>query len=442
MTTPDRPPVVIVGAGLAGLAAAVHLSLHGIPVKVLEQRRHAGGRTYSFLDEASGDVVDNGQHALIGAYTATMEFLDLLGTRRHLLVQDRPLLMFHHPLRGLCSFELPLLPAPFHLLAGLLTTSLCSFPDRLRLIRAGMMLRTQKEKAIAPATVAQWLRSAGQSKEAIRSFWEPLTLAIMNEHAERASALLFTRCLRRAFLAGPRDATMCLPTVGLSDLLVNPACAFVERRGGSILTGENAEALAIANGEACGVRTTGGSTHDASAVVLATPPWSIRGTSMASLFDISHFSESPIVSIHLWYESEFMEQTEIGVVDRNVQWIFNSRKIAERKGRGGHLSCVISAASSLVQKSNEELARIAGTDVCAVFGQRVGTPRRSLVIREKRATFSPVPALEQHRPPQLSPIPRLFLAGDWTATGLPGTIEGAVWSGRECARLIQAQNLL
>ena len=442
-------PVVIVGAGLAGLAAAVELSLAGTRVCVLEQKQHGGGRAYSFTDAATGETIDNGQHALIAGYTSTLRFLDRIGTRSRLHRQEHPSLTFHHPVRGRRRFVLPPLPAPFHLAAGILSTGLFAPADRLRLLKAGLALRSidERDPALGRETVAAWLARQGQGPELLRSFWEPLAIAVMNERTERASALLFARCLRRAFLESTTHATLLLPSVGLSELFVHPACALITARGGSLRLGARVTGLTLEGGAAEGVVLADGSRLAASAVILAVPSWALETLLPGSfpgrdiLVRASALPVSPILSLHLWYPDDFMEDDALGLIGRTVQWVFNRRKIEERIAGGGHLSTVISAAHEQIGLSNDELAGIVTGDLREVFGEAASRPARTVVIREKRATFSPHPDAESLRPPHATAVPNLFLAGDWTATGLPGTIEGAVWSGHRCAELVQARQL-
>jgi squalene-associated FAD-dependent desaturase len=443
-----RGSVLVVGAGAAGLAAAVELSSRGISVTVLEQHRRGGGRAYSFTDRTTGETIDNGQHALIAGCTSTMQYLDLIGTRGFLYLHRRPSLAFHHPLRGLRHFTFPRLPSFFHLAWGILTTGLFSPGDRLRLLRLGLALTRFRDDDpfLAGATVAQWLKRHGQSPETVRTLWEPLAVAIMNERIDRASALLFVRCLRRAFLAAPGDAALLLPSVGLSELLVTPACKFLESRGGRVVLGARVTETIVRDGAVTGVRLADGSEVTASALILAVPTRAIgsilpREMPSRSLFLRAEAQPlSPIISIHLWYEADFMPDAAIGVVGRTVQWVFYRRKIEETTGQGGHLSCVISAAGALADEPDEVILEGVLKDLRAVFGHG-SSPLHSLIIREKRATFSPSPDFEAARPSQMTDIPNLFIAGDWTATGLPGTLEGAIWSGQRCAGLVQARQL-
>jgi squalene-associated FAD-dependent desaturase len=439
-------PVVIVGGGLSGLAAAVHLSSCRVPVLVLEQRKSPGGRAYSFVDETTRAVIDNGQHVLIAGYARTMDFLGTIGTRDRLAVQRIPELLFHHPERGFCSFRLPSLPSPFHFLGGIITTDLFSVPDKLRMLRAGVALRSFRPEAVGGMTIEAWLDSLGQSAEAKRSFWEPLAVSIMNEHIGVASAIVFIRAIRTAFLSGSRGASLAIPTVGLSDLYVEPARVYIEGHGGVVRCGADV-ASSVGDGKnVAAVRLKEGETIGCSALILAVPSYRAAALLPERLRETGYIASaasiplSPIVSVHLWFEEEVMPQDALGVIGRRIQWVFNRRKICpeNEKAKGGHLSVVISAAHAVVEMGNDDLTRIALEDLRSVFGAKLGQATHAVVIREKRGTFSCTPEVERIRPGYDTPVPNLFIAGDWTNTGYPATIEGAIMSGEECAARVGA----
>ncbi|MEO8167065.1 MAG: hydroxysqualene dehydroxylase HpnE [bacterium] len=428
-------PIIIVGGGLSGLAAGVKLAPHH-PVLVLEQKARAGGRAYSFIDATTGGVIDNGQHVLLAGYDRTMDFLKRIGTKHLLDVQESPALHLHHPSKGFCTFSLPKLPSPLHLLSGILSTNLFSFSDKLKLLRAGISLSFPAEN-LANLTINQWLDRIGQSTETKRSFWEPLAISIMNEHIVTASAKVFVDALRLAFLKRRNNSSLALPHVGLSELYVDKAVSFIEQLGGIIRLNADVVALTIENNIVVAVTLRDGTSIEGSSVILALPHYRLaevlpRGTINEEFLSTP---SSPIVSVHLWFGNAFMPQDFIGLIDRRVQWIFNKGKTAAGLS---HLSCVISAAYDAVEMTNEELVSLAIGDLQSVYDSVPSTPVHAVVIREKRATFSCTPLAEGLRPGHQTAIPNLFLAGDWTNTGLPATIEGAVLSGELCADLALA----
>jgi squalene-associated FAD-dependent desaturase len=446
-------PVVIAGAGLSGLAAGVYLASRKYPVAVFEQRAYPGGRTYSFPDPQSGETVDNGQHVLIAGYDGTMALLDMIGTRNLIRVQRRPHLLFHHPDLGFRSFSLPRLPSPLHLAWGMLTSNLFRPGDRLRLLRSGIgLLRSRRslDEKLSGKTVAQWLELSKQSTETRRALWEPLAIAIMNEHCSTASASLFIRSLRKAFLEHWHASAFAIPTVGLSQLFAGPAVEFIRRNCGEVHCGLGVAETLITDGKVSAVRMEDGSQWEAAGAILAVPSYRVQSIlpeplkSQGFLAGVEMLPQSPIVSVHLWFAADFMGSDDIvGVIGRRIQWIFNRRSISptpdgiSRNLAGGYVSAVISAAHNFVGMSNEDLVSVALEDLHLIYGPSIGRPSASLIVREKRATFSSSPLAETLRPSPRTPVPNLFLAGDWTDTGYPATIEGAIISGRRSSDLME-----
>ncbi|MCK5571845.1 MAG: hydroxysqualene dehydroxylase HpnE [Bacteroidetes bacterium] len=437
-------PIVIVGGGLSGLAAAVDLSSRNLPVLLLEQKRSPGGRTFSIREPLTGETIDNGQHLLIAGYRRTLKFLETVGSRDRLAVQPRPEIVFHHPEKGFRTLRLPRIPSPLHVAAGVLSCSLFSPRDRLAILKAGISLPAQGRRRhdLASMTVSGWLEAAGQSFEARRSFWEPLAVAIMNETCDVASAEVFQSALREAFLGHWSNASLAVPKVGLSELLVDPAVECIGRRGGEVRCSADVVRIVARDQRITRVQMKDGSDVEPEAVILAVPslkvapllPEALRGDGRFQ--DIASAPMSPILSLYLWYDRDWMSHEHVGVIGKTVHWIFNRRKLSEQRGEyGGHLSLVISAARDLVNFSDDELIRLAVDDLVALYGPEAGKLQHGVVLREKRATLSLTPRVNRQRPGHITPVRNLFVAGDWTATGYPATIEGAVASGERCASL-------
>ncbi len=439
---------VIVGGGLSGLAAAVRISAAGGRVALVEQSPRPGGRCYSYRDRTTGETVDNGQHVLLGSYRSLLHYLSTIGTGGYLRAEPSLTLPFHHPVEGFATLRLPRLPAPLDLTAGILTYGLLGVGEKAGLLRAGRWLASwseEKERSIAGATVGEWLDGSGQSERSRRCFWDPIALSVMNERPGAASALLFARALRMAFLGDDADSRMLIPTIGQSELYVAGALRFLESRGSVVMVNAAASGLVLEDGRAAGIRLRDGTTLRGGAVISGVPPWALpgfvpQGERTAGLLAAARsIAHSPIVSVNIWFDREFMEGDLVGLIGKTVQWAFNRRSILpEEKGAGACVACVISAAYDVIGDPAAALVATAARELREVFPAAGGAEvTHSVVIKEKRATFSATPETERARPGTATAVERFYLAGDWTDTGLPATIEGAVISGYRAADLVR-----
>lgn len=443
-----NPEVIILGGGVAGLSAAVRLSSTGRKILLLEQKPHLGGRTYSFVDKTTGDVVDNGQHLLMGCYKETRRYLDIIGSSHLARLQRNLRIDFLHPGNGFAALKCPPLPAPFHVLVGLMRLSTLPLLHRLRLLRVGMELissSTQKERELAALTVDEWLSRAGQTAENRKYLWDIIAIGTLNDDPKTVSALLFYRVLKAAFLGSRTNSSLLVPQVGLSELLVDPARRYIEDHGGEIRIGSGADRLEIKGNEVHAVIARG-KKISASVVISSIPYHALPSLfpgrpEQGSVMDtLSKFDSSPIITLHLWLDRKVIDQEFVALLDCRIQWIFNKSRILRRENdtKAQYLSLVISGAGKLVGSSKESLVNIAMKDLReALPAARGARILHSLVIKEKRATFSPRPHVEVLRPPVRTRIRNFFLAGDWTDTGYPATIEGAILSGRRAAEEVE-----
>jgi len=438
------PDVVILGGGLGGLSAAVRLSHAGLRVTLVEHRPFLGGRTYSFLDPSTGDVVDNGQHLLLGCYHATRRYLGMIGSDHLAELQGSLQLKFLRPGHTPSMLRCPALPAPAHVFVGLLGLRSLSWADRARLFAVGRALLVTDadgERRLDTMTVAEWLTSLGQSPEARNVLWDVLAIGSLNDDPATVSALLFFRVLRAAFVGRREHSSFLVPRAGLSPLLVDSARHFIESRNGRVMTGVRAVKLVHDGNALREVSCVGGESLKAGAYVSAVPYYALsnllsKGSPVQGL-ELARFRSSAIVSVNVWLDREVMTEEMVAMLDTTIHWVFNRSALLGSPGKRQHLCAVISGASPLVQVKNEEIVRLAMEDIAAVFPKaQAAAVERALVIKEKRATFCPEPGLERIRPGPQTSLRNFFLAGDWTSTGYPATIEGAILSGELAAQAV------
>ena len=435
--------VVVIGAGCAGLSAATALAEAGARVVVVEARPIAGGRTFATEDRATGDWVDNGQHVLFGCYHDTLAYLSRIGTRQKLMVQSS-LAVPMVDLDGRQSeLRCPALPSPLQLAAGVLAWDALSWRERLAVAGLGRALEPSAPPPPGDETVRAWLTRHGQPARLCDLLWEPLAVAALNQPTDHATATTFVEVIRRILGPGPDDAALVIPSESLTHVLVEPAIAFIEARGGEVRRGAPARVVVGAEG-VTGVDVRG-RVINAPQVVSAVP-WH----ALATLFDAvpaslqsiasraSAMQSAPIVTANLWFDRPVLEAPFMGLPGRAFQWVFDKRRVSP--GQATHLSLVCSGATEVVGLDNDAIVERAHRELAAaVPAVRRARLVRATAVRERRATFS-LAAGEPARPGTVTPLAGFLLAGDWIDTGLPATIESAVVSGHRAAH--QALRLL
>ena len=432
--------VIVVGGGIAGLAAATRLVDGGHEVTLYERRPSLGGRAYSIVDETTSDVIDNGQHLFMGCYSSLRRFLGRIGATGKLRFQDDLQVAFRHPDGSTSRLRTAPLPAPFHLLGGLLGFATLSWRDRFAMAKVAAALT--RPSALFPAasdfeTVERWLDRIGQSREARRGFWHPLALATLNDDPRTASAKMLEAVLREAFFGTRDDARLGMARGGLSELYAEDAARFIEASGGRIVTGAHVESLELIDRVVRGIRLRDGSLLPADAVITAVPPPALlalvpeAARAGETYFEgLARLESSPIISVHLWLDRLVSDGELLGLIDRPVHWIFDRNQLAKvHAPTGSHLSLVISAARDLIDRPAQELVGLALAEVrralpAAADAQLV----HSRVMKERDATIAHTAGTEGFRPTPRSPFGGLFVAGDFVRTGLPATLESAVRS--------------
>src|SRR5690348_1913870 len=443
--------VLIIGGGLAGLAAGVALAEAGCRVRLLEQKPYLGGRARSFRDAATGSIVDNGQHLFMGCYHATLKFLDAIGTADAISFDPQLRVRFLDSNKKLTELRCPSFPAPWHLLAGVCLSDSFTLGEKMDVLRLGRALRTAKDAndstgVLDHMTVEEWLSALGQRESLRRNFWDLLCIAAMNEDPEITSALLFRRVLRLALFSSPLDSRLGIPCKGLSDCYTDTAARAITGRGGSVELRRDVRALLVSNGVCHGVKLADGAVIEAQ-IVLSAAPWHVLPgllpadvvKSEPAFSRILDLRPAPIISIYIWFDRPVTDLEFVGLRGTTVQWLFNKGSIL---GSGeNYISLVLSGAHRHVERSKEDLLEMALDELRNLLpGMRDARLTHSLVIKERFATFSPCVGVDALRPSAATPIRGLYLAGDWTDTGLPATIEGAVQSGYTAAEAILHPN--
>ncbi len=438
MPEPSDPdaPVVVVGGGWAGLSVAVELTRRKVPVLLLESSRQLGGRARSIR---FGDtVVDNGQHLMIGAYQSLLSLMQTLDIDIDEVFLREPLSLgtLRNGKAGL-QFRTPRLPAPFHLLAAILFARGLGINDQLQALRFGRHLKTLHLSADEDISVQALLHSEHQTPAMIRRLWEPLCLATLNTPVSEASARIFLRVLQDSFLQMKQHCDLLFSRVELGNLLPVPAAAWLEAHGAQTRLGERATGLVVNEREKLAVQI-GDRTQPAGHIVLATPHVISRRlmshhSPLKPLCDnLEQLGNEPIVTVYVQYtETVRLPEPMIGIEEGLSQWLFDRRVC----GQPGLIAVVISARGRHSTLDNTVLGERVIAELAKTF-PGWPSPHEHLVVREKRATFSSRAGVDALRPGNRTPVDGLWLAGDYTDTGLPATLESAVRSGVHCASSI------
>lgn len=425
--------VLVLGGGVAGLAAAWILADRGVPVTLVEKRRSAGGKAFSF-PVASGGEIDNGQHVFLGCCTRLSAWLVRLGTA-HLAPVDRPArIPFLMPGGAVGWIGESPLPAPLQSVPSLLAYPHLTLSERLRLLRGLDRLRraSPAERAAWDAvSFAELLTRLGQTERMRRRFWDPVVVSALNVLPERASAALAALVFREALSGDRRGGRLAVPRTGLSDLIARPAQRAIREKGGRVLTGARVDSLEIASGAVRGARLSDGAFLPSGRIVSALawddllsvlPPGPAGDPFFARA---ARLAPSPIVGIHLRFDAEVTDLPLAGLLESPLHWVFR---------KGDVLDLIVSDAREWLPLGTGEILRKATAELVRFFPRAAGARLlEGRVIKERRATFAPVPGVSAFRLPARTPVQGLFLAGAWTDTGWPATLEGAVRSGQAAA---------
>lgn len=425
--------MVVCGGGLAGIAAACEASLLGADVTLVERRPFLGGKAYSFVDDDTDTEVDNGQHVFLGCCTAYIGLLKLIGAYGDTTLQ--PLL--DAPVRNRAgragALRASRLPAPLHLGPSFLSYPLLSSLEKAKATRALAalgVLRESQRAELDEVTFAEWLIAHGQTPGAIERFWDLIVLPTCNDRSHRVSAALGAFVFQEGFFRTRTGSAIGWSRVGLTRLVDPRARRFLEQRGARVVTGQGVTGVA-----ADAVQLSGGEALVADAVVLALPPERAREVCPQALPSDVALASSPIVNVHVWYDRPVMEDLFVAVVDSPAQWVFNRTAMTDGEGPGQHVAVSISGARHEVSQPKSELIDAITDELEHLFPPAAGaTIERTVCVKEPEATFAAAPGQAVMRPGTRTPVDGIVLAGAWTDTGWPATMEGAVRSGLLAAR--------
>ncbi|MEW6062645.1 MAG: hydroxysqualene dehydroxylase HpnE, partial [Bacteroidota bacterium] len=413
------PDVLIIGGGVAGLSAAVELTSRGFSVLLIEQKQHLGGRTYSFIHPDTGDEVDNGQHLLMGCYHSTLRYLNIIGAEDFVETQKTMSVIFRLPNRSVVELKTHSLPPPLNVLWGLCSLSNLSVTNRLKLLRVGidvMFKNPDTNKRLHSMSVSQWLEELGQPEENRKYLWDVIAIGALNDSLHKVSAALFAKVIKTAFFGSRKNSSMVIPKKGLSAVLIDQAARFIESKGGEILLNTSVEKIHQAEESIRQVTLDSGQTVTPKAVISAVPYFTLAKIfgdpkSIGVKF-LDEFISSPIVTVHLWFDQHFVEETFCALLDSPIHWVFNKSKMYQKSEHElMYLSLVVSGAHEFVEKDKDEIVALAVNELRRFYSNAErATLVHSLVIKEKRATFSPRVGIEQFRPSHTTAFRNLFLA--------------------------------
>jgi squalene-associated FAD-dependent desaturase len=435
--------VLVIGAGLAGLTAAAALAERGFAVTVLESRNRAGGRASSFTDAASGQLLDTCQHVSMGCCTNLGHFCRTVGIDH--MLEPQPCLWFLTPDRRLSRLAADPLPAPLHLARSFLAAHYLGPAEKVRIAWGLSRLRAATPEDDPP--FADWLARHRQTPRTVSRFWGLILTSALNEIPERIGLRYARKVFLDGFLRHRRGFVVELPRVPLGRLYGDELQTWLDRHGVRLLLGQAARRIDVRNGRVHHVEMRSGEPLDADWYVAAVPFDRLLDLLPANVTDVEpyfanlrHLETSPITSVHLWYDRPLTRLPHVVLVDCVGQWVFNRGEVAP----GEHyLQVVVSAARQFRGLGHDEIQRRVSEELGRLFpADPASKPRptllRARVVTEHNATFSAVPGVDRWRPTQASPLSNLLVAGDWTATGWPATMEGAVRSGYLAAEALLA----
>ena len=408
----ENPSVAVIGGGLAGLATALAVGSAGYPVTIYEARPFLGGRATSYA--VNDLVIDNCQHILLRCCTNLQDFYKRLNVADQIHFYRE--FYWIEPGGRMSVMKRGLVPAPLHFTESFAKLKFLSMADKMSVATGLLAVKYEygQRTDLEQITMADWLREKKQTPRAIERFWRQVLVSAINEELDKMAAAHGLQVLYLGFLANSTAYEMGVPRVPLGDLYSGKA--WRQYKAVKFCYKCPVEKLEIVDGRVSGPMK-------ADAYVLAVPFERVSALAPELELDLAAFTHSPITGIHLWFDRSITDLPHATLLDRTIQWMYNKKD-------GRHLQLVVSASRSLTEMPRADVIALALKELAEFFPNVAQAKlERAHVVKEVRATYSAVPGLEMQRPLQKTKIPNLFLAGDWTKTGWPATMEGAVRSG-------------
>jgi squalene-associated FAD-dependent desaturase len=438
--------VLVIGGGLAGLASAVALAEADLAVSLLEKRPHLGGRATSYT-LPDGSEVDNCQHVTLGCCTNLTDFYGRVGAARSVRFYDR--LYFVDRAGRRSMIRACVLPAPLHMAPSFLAFGSLDFADKRAIARALLAIARSggRPRGVETMSMLDWLHHVRQTLGAIERFWRVVLVSALDEELSRTAAQYGIDVFWKGFLASRDGYRVGIPSVPLAALYEGCRDAIVGR-GGSVQLRRRVRSIRLCRGAFAAAVMDDDSEIAADVCIAAVPHSTLLGLLPKELGEaggllegLHHIRTSPITGVHLWFDRTVMTEPFLTLLDHKTQWIFNKSLLSATGANGNrdedgaardgqYLQLVISASYDLLPLSRQEIIDLCRAELADILpDSRQARLEKATVIKEVSATFSPEPGVDRFRPAQDFGVKNLFLAGDWTRTGWPSTMEGAVRSG-------------
>lgn len=430
------PSVIVIGGGLAGLSASAALGSAGWKVDLFESRGFFGGRATSYPlhsgDGAEGEsqeIIDNCQHILLRCCVNLMDFYTRLGVE-HKIEFHRDF-YFVEPGGRISTLSAGIFPKPFHFTESFFKLTYLNWADKISVGRGLLAIQRQRKTRtdLDRISMLDWLKEQNQTPRAIERFWNQVLVSAINEDAGRMAASHGFQVFWLGFLAHGDTYEMGIPSIPLGEL-------YGPDRWGhmgdvEIHPRSGVDRVRFEEGRVAGIEVAG-ELRTADHYLSAVPFERVPGLMPELEMDISPFEHSPITGIHMWLDRPITALPHATLLDRTIQWMFN-------KGEGKYIQLVVSASRKLTAMPRANVIALALRELAEFFpAAEHAVIERAHVVKEVRATFSARPGLEALRPGPVTKFPNLFLAGDWTRSGWPATMEGAVRSGYIAAEAVAA----